>query len=249
MKFIKIISANLLVIAIIITLIITGVALVLKSVTRHGESLTVPDITGMVLQDAEKVLTEKNLRFIITDSLFFEDKPKLSILEQDPAAQSKVKEGRIIYITINSNTAPLVTVPDLTDVSLRQAQVMLQSMGLKTGQLIYKPDIAQNVVLDQLYGGRSVKGNSRIPKGSTVDLVLGNGLGDSASVALPNLTGLTLQDAYNLLSSSSLNMGAAVFQGPIKDSASAIIFKQNPVFTDGVTLKPGESVDVYLRQE
>jgi beta-lactam-binding protein with PASTA domain len=249
MKFLKVILSNLLVITVIVVILITGVALVLKRITRHGESLTVPDITGMQLGDAEKLLTDRKLRYIITDSLFFEDKAPSSILEQNPEPQAKVKEGRIIYLTINSNTAPLVSVPDLTDVTLRQANVMLQSVGLKTGELVYKPDIAQNVVLDQLYGGRSVKPPSRIPKGSIVDLVVGNGLGDSASVAIPNLTGLTRQDAYNLLVSSSLNLGAVIYQGSITDSASAVVFRQNPAFAEGYTLKAGQSVDIYLNQE
>ena len=146
-QFFKIFSANVLAIVIIVVLLLTGVSLVLNSVTRHGESLTVPDITGLKVEDAQQILLSKNLKFVITDSLFFEDKPKNSVLDQNPSPQSKVKEGRIVYITLNSNKAPLVNMPNIIDVSLRQAQVMLLSVGLKTGRLIYKPDIAQNVVL------------------------------------------------------------------------------------------------------
>ncbi len=249
MKLIKALGANLIVVTLVLVIIISGVAFVLKGVTRHGESLTVPDITGMLLPEAEKILAEKKLRYFITDSLFFEDKPASSILEQNPEPQAKVKEGRIIYITINSNTAPLINIPDLTDVSLRQAQVMLQSVGLKVGELIYKPDIAQNVVLDQLYGGKSIRVSDRIPKGAAIDLVLGNGLGDSASVLIPNLVGLSLQEAYNLLTSSSLNLGAVIYQGNISDTTSARVFRQNPAFSESVSLKPGETVDIYLNQE
>lgn len=248
-RFLKVLGANLLVISLIMIVLITGVALVLSRVTRHGESLTVPDITGMKLEQAEQVLTEKHLRYLITDSLFFEDKAPSSILEQNPGPQSKVKEGRIIYITINSNTAPLVAVPNLTDVSLRQAGVLLQSVGLKTGELIYKPDLAKNVILDQLYGGRSVKPPTRIPKGSAIDLVVGNGFGDSSTVSIPDLTGLSLQDADNLLRSSSLSLGAVIYQGAVTDTAAALVYRQNPPVADGMTLKAGQSIDIYLRQE
>jgi beta-lactam-binding protein with PASTA domain len=247
-NFFKVLGTNLLVLIIIVVLIITGVSLVLKNTTRHGESLTVPDITGLKMEDAERVLAEKKLKFIITDSMFFEDKPKNSVLDQNPSPQSKVKEGRIVYIVLNSNKAPLVNMPNLIDVSLRQAQVMLQSVGLKTGRLIYKPDIAQNVVLEQLYGNQSLAAGTKVPKGSTIDLVLGDGLG-AVDVSLPDLTGMTLEEAGNLLSSSSLTIGSVVYQGPIKDSASAKVFKQTPTFADRVMVGAGQSIDLFLKQE
>jgi len=153
-----------------------------------------------------------------------------------------------VYIVLNSNKAPLVNMPNLIDVSLRQAQVMLQSVGLKTGRLIYRPDIAQNVVLEQLYGNQSLAAGTKVPKGSTIDLVLGDGLG-SGDVSLPDLTGMTLEEAGNLLSSSSLTIGSVVYQGPIRDSASAKVFRQTPTFADGVMVGTGQSIDLFLKQE
>lgn len=245
-QFVKIVSANVLAIIIIVVLLLSGVSLVLNSVTRHGESLTVPDITGLKVADAQQILLSKNLKFVITDSLFFEDKPKNSVLDQNPSPQSKVKEGRVVYITINSSKAPLVNMPNLIDVSYRQAQVMLQSVGLKAGKLIYKPDIAKNVVLEQIMGSTHVPAGQKIPKGSTVDLVLGDGLGQG-DVSLPDLTGMTLEEARNLLASSSLVIGSVVYQGSLKDSASAIIFRQNPAFSEGVMVGTGQPIDLFLK--
>lgn len=247
MKFIKILGTNLLAIVLSVVVIITIISFVLKSITRHGESLTVPDIKGLKIDDAANILEQKKLRFLVVDSLFFDDKPKLSILEQNPPPQAKVKEGRIIYLTINSNSAPQVPMPNLIDVSLRQAQAMLLGAGLKTGKLIYKPDLAQNVVLDQLYGGQSAKEGQKIPKGSAIDLVLGNGL-EGEDVPVPDLNGLTLEEASNLLQSSSLNIGAVVYQGVVKDSASAKVFKQIPAFGADATAKQGQPVDLFLKQ-
>lgn len=247
-NFFKVLSANLLAIVVIVVLIFTGISLVLKSTTRHGESLTVPDITGLKMEAAARILADKNLKFIITDSLFFEDKPKNSVLDQNPSPQSKVKEGRVIYLVLNSNKAPLVNMPNLIDVSLRQAQVLLQSVGLKAGRLIYKPDIAQNVVLEQLYGNHNLTPGAKVPKGSAIDLVLGDGLG-GGDVSLPDLTGMTLEEAGNLLSSSALTIGSVVYQGSIKDSASAKIFKQSPGFADGVMVGTGQPIDLFLKQE
>ncbi len=248
MNFLKSLGANIIAIIISIIVVFTVVSLILNSYTRHGDSLTVPDIRRLKISEMQRVLSEKKLHFVITDSLFFADKPVLSVVEQNPAPQSKVKEGRIIYITINANSAPTVLLPNLIDVSIRQASAVLINAGLKPGKLIYKPDIAQNVVLDMLYRGQTIKADSKIPKGSTIDLVLGDGL-DGSDVSLPDLTGLTLEEASNLLASSSLNKGSVSFEGIIKDSSSAKIFKQNPAFSDGKMLRSGHAVDLFLKQE
>jgi len=248
MNLLKSLSAHIVAIIISIIILFTVVSLILNSYTRHGESLSVPDIRGLKISEMQRVLAEKKLHFVITDSLFFADKPALSVVEQNPAPESKVKEGRIIYITINANTAPIVSLPNLIDVSIRQASAMLVSAGLKPGRLIYKPDIAQNVVLDMLYRGQTVKADTKIPKGSIVDMVLGDGL-EGSDVPLPDLTGLTLEEASNLLASSSLNKGAVSFQGIIKDSSASKVFKQDPAFNDGKMLRSGHAVDLFLKQE
>jgi beta-lactam-binding protein with PASTA domain len=245
-QFIKVVSANLLAIVIIVVILFTGVSMVLNNITRHGESLTVPDITGLKVEDAEKILLSKNLKMMITDSLFFEDKLKNSVLDQNPSPQSKVKEGRIVYISINSSKAPMVNMPNLIDVSLRQAQVMLQSVGLKPGQLIYKPDIAKNVVLEQLFNNQKIMDGTKVAKGSIIDLVLGDGL-EQGNVSLPDLTGMSLEEASNLLSSSSLNLGSVVYQGNIQDSASAKVIRQSPAFSEGVMVGTGQSIDLFLK--
>lgn len=247
MRFIKVLSANVLAIAAVVVLIFTIISFVLNSYTRHGESLTVPDVKGMPIKDAITILEQKNLRFEVIDSLYFDDKPKLSILEQNPQPQSKVKEGRIIYLTINSDAAPKVAVPNLIDVSLRQAQAMLLAAGLKTGELIYKPDIAQNVVLAQQVAGNPVAAGDKVAKGTAIDLILGSGL-EGEEVPVPNLAGLSLEEANNLLQSSALSLGSVVYQGIIKDSAQAKVFRQQPEYFQSATVKTGQPVDLFLKQ-
>ena len=248
MNFFKVLGVNILAIILVIIGVFTAVSFILNSYTRHGDSLNVPDIRGLKIEDAIHVLEEKNLRYIISDSLYFEDKPKLSILEQNPAPNSKVKEGRYIYITINSNKAPQVPLPNLLDVSFRQAEAMLAGAGLKVGNIIYKPDIAKDVVLDVRYQNSSLQPGIKIGKGTSVDLVLGDGLGGE-SVNLPDLTGLTLEEARNLLSSASLNVGSVVYLGAISDSTSAKVARQSPAFTEGATVSGGQPIDIFLKQE
>ena len=248
MKWIKTFAIHIVLIILTVVAIFTAVSYVLRSATRHGDALTVPDVTGVPIENAIQLLNERKLRFLIIDSLYFDDKPKLSVLDQNPAPESKVKEGRIIYLVINADKAPLVSMPNLIDVSLRQAEAMLKSAGLKPGQLIYKPDLAQNVVLEQQINGSSIPPGYKLAKGSAVDLVLGDGMVDAVDVAIPNLVDLTYEEARNLLSSQTLNTGAVVFQGVITDTAGARVYRQVPAYSFDATVKAGSTIDLFLKQ-
>lgn len=248
MKWIKTFAIHIALIILTVVAIFTAVSYVLRSATRHGDALSVPDVTGVPIENAIQLLNERKLRFLIIDSLYFDDKPKLSVLDQNPAPESKVKEGRIIYLVINADKAPLVSMPNLIDVSLRQAEAMLKSAGLKAGQLIYKPDLAQNVVLEQQINGNSIPPGYKLAKGSAVDLVLGDGMVDAVDVPIPNLIDLTYEEARNLLASQTLNTGAVVFQGVITDTAGARIYRQAPAYSFDATVKAGSTIDIFLKQ-
>lgn len=213
--------------------------------TRHGQSLTLPNLKGLKMEEVEQILAEKKLRYVITDTVFVDKLPKLAVAEQNPVPNSKVKEGRIIYLSINSDASATVIMPNLINSSLRYAETVLTGMGLNVGNISYKPDIAQNAVLDQLWNGQSLQPGVKLPKGSTIDLLVGDGSG-GALVAIPNLTGLNVQDATKLIESSLLTLGTVVFEVAPKDSAKAVVKRQNPPFKEGQTMRSGEIVDLFM---
>lgn len=213
--------------------------------TLHGESITVPDLRGMTLEQVKRQLQSKNLRYAILDSLYDKDKQPASVLDQMPLPGSKVKENRTIYLTVNAHHPPKFKMPNLIDKSLRQAVMELESYGLKVGELKYVPDMARNAVLKQLLNGREVKPGELVAKGSVIDLVLGDGLGNT-QVEVPLLLNLTLSEAKFVLTASSLNLGAVIYAPNIKDTASAVIYKQIPSPWQTSTLNMGESIDVFL---
>ncbi len=218
----------------------------LSGYTNHGETVTVPDLKGKTMKDIEKFLVGKTFQVKIADSSsFILDKAPGTIIEQDPMANSKVKEGRTIYITITRTVPPGVKLPNLVDVSQRQAEAILGSFGLKVGQLIYKPDLAKNAVLAMLFKGNPIKAGEEIPKGSAIDLILGDGIGNT-EVPVPTLVGLTTEEALFVLQGSQLNPGAMVYDEDVLDSASAVIYKQTPEPGDSIFVKQGESIDLYF---
>jgi beta-lactam-binding protein with PASTA domain len=220
---------------------------IISSFTQHGQTITVPDLSGKKLSEVKSILESKQLEFEIVDSSYSAKLNPLSVIDQNPKPNSKVKEERTIYLTINALNPPKVKMPDLKDASLKQAQMALESYGLKLGRLIYKPDLAQNAVLEQEYQGKNISPGTLIAKGSKIDLVLGDGLGQS-EFPVPDLVGMTLAEAKFNLEASDLNLGVVVNDNTCTaDDDNAKIYKQVPSPDDSQNMiKPGEPVDVFI---
>lgn len=219
----------------------------LSSFTNHGETVTVPDLHGMKFKELKSFLSQKSLNVQISDSsVFILDKPPGIVIEQDPAPNEKVKENRTIYVTITRTVPPGVHLPNLVDVSQRQAVAILNSYGLKTGKSIYKPDLAKDAVLAMMFNGQTINPGAEIPKGSVIDLVLGDGLGNTV-IAIPQLVGLTLDEATFSLHSSQINIGTTTFDPSVKDTNEAKVYRQVPEPGDTIKIKQGESIDLYLK--
>jgi beta-lactam-binding protein with PASTA domain len=144
--------------------------------TNHGEEIKVPDLSKMKLEIAEEKLDEDGLEVFLLDTVEFKPEfPPYTIVEQDPIAGSKVKDGRKIYVKLNAGGYAMVTFPDLKNKTFRQATNALRALGLVEGELKYVPDIAKDIVLEVSYNGRPVKAGDKLMKNSKIDFVLGDG--------------------------------------------------------------------------
>lgn len=223
-----------------------GVYAMLGSYTHHGQIIKVPDLRGMNSDSLGTYLNSLHLRFKIIDSLYESGKQPGEVLDQDPASGSGVKQERTIYVSINSVKPPKVKMPDLVDVSFRQAEAILQTYGLVTGQVSYQPDLAKNAILKQLFKGVVIKPGTEIYKGSAIDLVLGDGTGTS-DLPVPELFGLTRNEAEFVLQGSGLALGLVSFSPGVKDSASATVYKQEPEATLNSVIRRGDAIDIFLK--
>jgi len=177
----------------------------------------------------------------------------LSVVRQSPEADALVKAGRKIFLTINRAVPPQVEMPNLVGFSYRSAEMYLVTLGLKVGDTSYRPDIARNAVLEQLYNHQPIKAGTKLPLGSTISFVLGSGEG-SGELLVPDLVGLTYEQAKGQLQTLNINIGSVVLTNSITDSASAFIVKQNPpVYIETANntktpnkIKPGQLIDLYL---
>lgn len=221
----------------------------LSFVTRHGKTLTIPSVNGKQLEDARQLLEERGFEIEIQDSVFVDTAAPLSVLRQFPEADAVVKQNRTVYLTISRAIAPTIDMPNLEGMSFRNAEMVLRQYGLNLEDTVFRPDFAKNSVLEQQYDGERIKPGTKIRMGSGISLVLGSGLGQDA-FSVPDMFALTFSDARTFLEANGLNLGAAVFDADVRDSANAFVYRQSPQrFTyDGRInrIRQGQSIDLWL---
>jgi len=223
----------------------------LPSTTNHGETLTVPDLEGLSIAEVSKKLENNSLKYIIIDSSTFNPRYEPSVvMNQEPSFNSKVKENRKIYLTINAATIPSVSIPDLSNKSLRNAIIILEGSGLKKDSVIYKP-YSSPVVIGYYYKGKKMSAGDSVPKGSSIGLVVGLTEGNT-DIRIPDLIGKSYQGLKAYLEGYGLILSTRWVKD--EELPQNIVFKQKPMPSDSTetrikTVKAGSIIDVWITGE
>ena len=196
-------------------------------ITGNGETEKVPAVLGLDVAAAEKNLTALGFDVELQDSIYVDTLARNAVLRQTPEADMIVKKGRTVYLTINRVIAPQVDMPNLVGFSIKSAETYLKVLGLRLGSIQMVPDQNKNVVIDQIVNGRPIAPGSKIPSGTLIHFLVGDG-GASGGMFMPDLVGLTYEQAKAQLISLGLNLVVVAVNGSIGDSASAFVFDQNP---------------------
>lgn len=218
----------------------------LPNATNHGDSVTVPDLTGISSSRLDSLLTYSDLRIEISDSAYSDEHEPLDVIRQFPHPGSEVKPGRKIFVTVNRIDPPTVPLPAVVEISLINAIATLKSNELKPGKIFYRPSPFSELVLEMLIDGIKIEPGTRMPKGTVIDLVVGDGAGPNDMV-VRSLLGMTLDDAQSLLSALNLHLGNVTYPADADTTANHIIvFKQKP--EPGDSVRVGDPINLWLAE-
>lgn len=172
---------HLLAMAAVVVVLCVGVAYGLSIYTHHGEGVPVPDLKGMDFQKASQLIEQDGLRIEVSDSGYVKTMPANCVLAQTPDYGTRVKQGHVVYVTVNSASSPMVTIPDIVDnSSYREAEARLRSLGFNV--LPPKKVVGEK---DWVYGllcrGRRISNGDRVSIDYPVTLMVGNGTYDEQS--------------------------------------------------------------------
>ncbi len=219
--------------------------------TNHGKSCAVPDFSDMHIEDARSLVKEKKFRCDVADSLYVATKDPGVVLEQHPKAGSLVKKNRRIFFTLNASGPEKIPMPDLVGITLREGKARLVSSGLVLGRLYYRFDISKNVILEQKLEGEVIEAGDSIAKGTSINLVLGKGLGNDRQM-VPDLIGLTEEEAKSKVVNNMFSIGAVVADGTVDEENDTIppkIFRQRPESDPGVLIPLGSTISIWVTQD
>lgn len=154
--------------------------------TEHGKYEVVPNIKGLSYEQAATALRTAGLEPELSDSIYDDKTRPGTVIEQSPRANTKVKPNRTVYLTVIAFTPKMISVPDLADMSLRQARSTLEGLGVKNIKEQYVASEYRDLVLAVKFNGVTLRPGARIPSSATVTLEVGQGIvneDDSMSVA------------------------------------------------------------------
>ncbi|MGV4529834.1 PASTA domain-containing protein [Ornithobacterium rhinotracheale] len=214
----------------------------LNDYTNHNVKIKVPDLSSMNIQQAMKTLDDLGLEYSVDSVKYSEDYKPFAVLDFYPNAGSTVKPGRRIFIKSNPRTWQPVQLPNLIDKSKRLAFTQLSMRHFVVGDTIYVKDPAKDAVLKVLFNGKEVAAGTFLPRGSVVDLVLGKGF--DLDMPVPNLIGMTLQEARKAILDHYFELGSIRFFGTEQDTINGTVVYQDPPYTD--TYDEGRPISIWL---
>lgn len=218
----------------------------LDNYTQHGQSIAVPEFYNLTQEEAESLATYNHLRIQVIDSIYDEHSKPGTVAEQYPGSGARIKENRLIHLTMNARNPEKVALPNLQNAAYRQTLQTLVSKGFTIGQISYIPSEFKNLVLGLQAGGEDLQAGSLLRKGATIDIILGDG-NSSNLVYIPFLLGKSLQEATDIARKAYLNIGEIIPDGSIDsrtDKNTAIVYEQNPI--PNSQIEAGSTINFYI---
>ena len=226
-------------ILIIVTLLLDKIALPLY--VKLGEETEIPDVLEMHIDEADRILTEKGFQVLVRDSMYDADHPEGYVIEQNPYPYATVKENRRVYLTISIGEKPII-MPNLFGVSPREAELILDSYGLRLN--------AKNYIYSDIYHEGTVIGQSypqgqEIRAGSPIDITISLGA-LKEDLIVPDLIGKSLYEARQRIKAMDLKIGDIIYEEKANILPETVVQQSLPA---GSVFEPGQTIDLTISKE
>lgn len=170
------IFANIIIIVLVLGLLLVLTFFGLNLYTRHNQSISVPNVKGLQVEEAATFLSSAGLKYEVVDSVYRRGGTPGAIIEQIPKSSSMIKVGRTIFLTVQAKGQPMISVPDLTDYSQRQAVSLLEATGFTNIQIEEVASEYKDLVISVTYNNKPLSKGQKVPLNAFVRIQVGNGL-------------------------------------------------------------------------
>lgn len=221
-------------------LLIAGAWYALTQTSRSPQTVAVPDhIVSMTQAQAKSTIEGAGLVFAVSDEKVASDTiPEGNVAEVDPASGTQVEPGSTVTVKLSSGTDSVTIPNDLVNMSPDAAKQAVEALGL-----VWKLSNDQ-VASDSVEAGKIAQTNpsvgKQVKKGSTVTGTVSSG---PKSVAVPDLTGMTQDQAREALAAKGLQVGSVLTADDASQKAGLVLFSSP---ASGETADKGASVTITL---
>lgn len=182
--------------------------------THHGSTTRIPDVVGMPLDRGIELLEDADLQAVVSDSVYTKDRAPGSIVDVFPEANSVVKGGREVYLTIVAYfPEPIIIEMLLIDTSAKQAEAYLKSKGLRVERR-YVPSEFPDVVVAAICNGRPISVGSQVTANDVIVLEIG----EATKVPEPEI------DPLDVMIESSIEVDEGTVATQIEEEENSSLF-------------------------
>ena len=224
-------------------ILVAGISayLTLALIIKSEDTVIVPSLEGKDVVYALELLTELELNTKVKGSEYTADIPKNYVVFQEPQPGAEIKKGRDVKIIL-SKGPKTVSMPNLLDLSVQQANIILEEYGICQGELsrTYNKKVEKDHIIAQVPSQGTM-----ISRGGCVDLLISMGV-QSKAFKMPDLIGLTLEGALQSIEKVKLVIGE-IKSSYHKNKPRDIIVKQAP--TSGHRVISASPVSLTINRE
>lgn len=221
-----------------------------------GESVPVPDVRNMTLLEALHRSTRLGFRIEVEEVVQDASSPPLVVLQQSPSPGTRVKRNSQLRVVVNGGSlsgalsqSPArghVLLPDVRNKSLEEAQSILEAQGLRVGRIVEASHdtLPQGYVISQ-----NPPPQTRLSSGSPVHLLVSAGKAKAVEeVQVPDVVGLRLEEAQEVLAQSGLSV-EALEEVPSGERPGGVVVGQSPEAGERISRGSGVRLQVTRGRE
>ncbi len=225
----------------------------LEGVIHSRKTQTVPDLKGRPISAALDLLAPLNLGLEKKGSEFDSSVPIASVLRQEPAVGTVVREGKIVRVVVSQGGETVLT-PSIVGLPLRNAEMLLRQNELALGEVneAYSLKEDKGIVLSQ-----EPKAETSVERNALINVAVSGGQPPAGVQLMPDFQRKNITDAQQWA------QGAGVTIAQTKDPSSlfpaGVILTQNPApdavlspdtkVTFVVSAKPGGATQAQQPQK
>ena len=201
--------------------------------------LEVPTVINLSQEMAVKELEKRGLKANISRTEESDDYDKGKVMKQDPEANTEVKKATTVNLVISAGRE--VSVPDLSGLSLTEAEEKLKELGLSIGRTStqYSEEVEKDLIIDQ-----NPRSSTSLQAGSKVDLVISAGPEEKIeNIEVPSLIGMSEEQAESLISQYGLILRNVDYRES-EDVEKGNVISQS--ISEGTQVAPQSQIDLVV---